>query len=45
VLVADDNATQRDWIAQLLGAWGVNVALADSGRTRAGTAEQHGATL
>jgi two-component system sensor histidine kinase/response regulator len=36
VLVADDNATQRDWIAQLLGAWGVNVALADSGRRALG---------
>ena len=36
VLVADDNATQRDWIAQLLGAWGVNVALADSGQRALG---------
>jgi two-component system sensor histidine kinase/response regulator len=25
VLVADDNATQRDWLSQRLGAWGVAV--------------------
>jgi signal transduction histidine kinase/DNA-binding response OmpR family regulator len=36
VLVADDNATQRDWIAQLLGTWGVDVALADSGHRALG---------
>ena len=30
--MADDNATQRDWISQLLGAWGVGVTVADSGQ-------------
>ena len=34
--IRDSNATQRDWIAQLLGAWGVNVALADSGHRALG---------
>jgi two-component system sensor histidine kinase/response regulator len=33
VLVADDNATQRDWLSQRLGAWGVAVTLADGGRS------------
>ena len=32
VLVADDNATQREWLSQRLGAWGVAVTLADGGR-------------
>ena len=36
VLVADDNATQRDWIGQLLGTWGIGVTLADSGQRALG---------
>ena len=32
VLVADDNATQRDWLAQQFGAWGMAVTVADGGR-------------
>ena len=32
VLVADDNPTQRDWMSLLLGAWGINVTLADGGQ-------------
>ena len=32
ILVADDNATQRDWLAQQFGAWGMAVTVAEGGR-------------
>ncbi len=32
VLVADDNATQRDWLAKRLVAWGMDVTVVEGGR-------------